>query len=62
MRQKPIEIGKGANSVFIGFTCPIRSGSRGARVEVEAIVFSILGSRIFGKLKVALEEIVITTP
>lgn len=62
MRQKPIEIGKGANSIFIGFTCPIGSGSRGTRVEVEAIVFCIMGSRIFSKLKVALEEIVVTTP
>ena len=62
VRQKPIKIGEGSNSILISFTSPIRSWSGGAKVEVEAKFLLILPSRILSELTVELEKIVITTP
>ena len=57
----PIEAIEGADDIGIGITCAIRPWSRRTRVEVESEFLLVLGSRLLCKLKVALEEIVVTT-
>ena len=44
------------------FTCAISPWSKWTRVEVEAKLLLVLLGRLLGKLKVALEEIVVATP
>ena len=62
MRDETLKVVEGA--YFIGFilTCAISPWSRWTRVEVEAKLLLVLLGRLFGKLKVALEEIVFATP
>ena len=62
MGEEPIEAIEGADDIRIGITCAIRPWSRQTRVEVESENLPVLGYRLLCVLKVALEEIVVTTP
>ena len=62
MGEDPIEAIEGADDIRIGVTCVIRCWSRRTGVEVESAFLLVLGGRLLCELKVALEEIVVTTP
>ena len=62
MSDEAFEVVEGADFIGIGIMCAIIPWSRWTRVEVEAKLLLVLLGRLFGKLKVALEEIVVATP
>ena len=62
MGEEPIEPIEGADDIRIGVMCAIRPWSGQTGVEVESKILPIFGSRLLCELKVALEEIVVTTP
>ena len=62
MSDETFKVVEGANFIGFGLTCPVSLWSRWTRVEVEAKLLLVFLGRFLGKLKVALEQIVVTTP
>ena len=62
MSEETVEVVVRPDDIGFSITSAISPRSIWTRVEVESKVLLVLLGRLFGKLEVALEEIVFTTP